>query len=81
MGRQSSTLIDPFSPLHHQCAARTLSGWSSLHAPPIRLGSLWSGTISLQSVNSSWQIAHFLSCSTIFRFRSFRISAGDLSSR
>jgi len=29
--------------------------------------------------NSSWQIAHFLSCSIIFRFSSFRISAGDLN--
>jgi catechol 2,3-dioxygenase-like lactoylglutathione lyase family enzyme len=31
--------------------------------------------------DSSKQIAHFLSCSTIFRFSSFRISAGDRSSR
>lgn len=46
-GHQSPTLVDPLSPLHHQCAARTLSGWSSLHAPPIPLGSSWSGTTSL----------------------------------
>ena len=27
-----------------------LSGWSSRQAPPIPLGSMWSGTMSLQSV-------------------------------
>jgi len=47
IGRQSFILVDPFSPLHHQCVAWMLSGWSSLHAPPIPLGSLWSGTMSL----------------------------------
>ena len=29
--RQSCILVDPFSPLHHQCVAWMLSGWSSLH--------------------------------------------------
>ena len=57
------------------------SGWSSLHDPPIPLGSMWSGTMSLYSVNSMWQMAHFRFCSTIFRFSSFRISARDRSSR
>jgi hypothetical protein len=46
IGRHSSILVDPFSLLHHQCAAWILSGWSSLHAPPIPLGFLWSGTTS-----------------------------------
>jgi hypothetical protein len=40
MGRQSSILVDPFSPLHHQCVAWILSGWSSLQAPPVPLGVL-----------------------------------------
>jgi hypothetical protein len=31
----------PFSPLHHQCVAWMLSGWSSLHAPRIFLESFW----------------------------------------
>jgi hypothetical protein len=35
---QSSILVDPFSPLHHQWVAWILSGWSSLHAPPIPFG-------------------------------------------
>src|SRR2546425_12614528 len=40
IGRHSSILVDPFSSLHHQCVASILSGWSSLHAPPIPLGFL-----------------------------------------
>ena len=40
-------LLDPFSPLHIQCTAWILSGWSSLHDPPIPLGLMWSGTMSL----------------------------------
>jgi type I site-specific restriction endonuclease len=38
-------------------------------------------TMSLYLANSSWQIAHSPPCSAIFRFNSFRISAGDRSSR
>ena len=41
-------------------------GWSSVQVPPIPLSSMWSGTISLSSVNDSLQIAHFPSGSTIF---------------
>src|SRR5580704_3334452 len=47
IGSQSSILVDPFSPLHHQWVAWILSGWSSLQAPPIPFGLLWSGTMSL----------------------------------
>ena len=44
---QSSILVDPFSSLHQKCVAWILSAWSSLHAPPIPFGFLWSGTTSL----------------------------------
>ena len=41
------SLVDPFSPLHHQCTAWMFSGWSSRRYSPIPLGSMWSGTMSL----------------------------------
>lgn len=56
-----------------------LSGWSSSrHAPPIPFGFLWSGTISLCSSYSSWQIGQIPRCSTILRFPSFRTTAATL---
>ena len=42
------------------------SGWSSRQAPPIPFGCLWSGTMSLYSANSLWQIAHLPPCSATF---------------
>ncbi len=32
---QSSILAEPFSSLHQKCVAWILSGWSSLHTPPM----------------------------------------------
>jgi len=51
MGRQS-ILVEPFSSLHQKCVAWMLSGRSSLHAPPIPLGSLmvWDDVIVVRKL-------------------------------
>jgi hypothetical protein len=40
--------FEPLRKLQSRCAAWMLSGWSSRRAEPMPLGSMWSGTISLQ---------------------------------
>ena len=70
-----------FSQLHRRCTAWMLFGRSSLLAPQIPLGSIWSEAISLQSVNRSWQIPHFLPRSGTFQLSSLHISACERSSR
>src|SRR3979409_1684348 len=55
MGRQSSNLVDPFFPLHHQCVARILSWGAFSHPPSTPFGSMWSAVIARRIRIIAWR--------------------------